>query len=239
MAIIRSKADRYTVISQAIIKDKNLALKDLGLLVHLLSLPDNWGFSENGLIAMLDNDGQTAVRTALKHLEEVGYLKRERVRDNGGRVTGIEWFVYDKPYFENHSLDNSSLDSQPQYNTNQSSTKLIKPLKVLEVSKGEKPKSEKRQSFDAIIEAYTQNEELQQALKDFVQMRTCIKKPMTNRSLELMLKRLDTLAANNAGKIAVLNQSIMCSWQGIFPLREEERRTTTYDDGKEPNWYRE
>ncbi len=90
----------------------------------------------------------------------------------------------------------------------------------LKTKKERKPKK-KTKSYDEQITEYTENEELQNALKAFVQMRSFIKKPMTEYALKLMLKKLDELGSNDTTKIAILNQSITHNWQGIFPLKNE------------------
>lgn len=82
-------------------------------------------------------------------------------------------------------------------------------------------KKKKTISYDEQITEYTQNEELQNALKAFLQMRSFIKKPMTEYALKLMLKKLDELGNTDDVKIAILNQSITHNWQGIFPLKNE------------------
>lgn len=82
-------------------------------------------------------------------------------------------------------------------------------------------KKKKTISYDEQIAEYTDNEELQDALKAFIQMRSFIKKPMTEYALKLMLKKLDELGNTDDTKIAILNQSITHNWQGIFPLKDE------------------
>lgn len=82
-------------------------------------------------------------------------------------------------------------------------------------------KKKKTISYDEQITEYTQNEELQNALKAFLQMRSFIKKPMTEYALKLMLKKLDEIGNTDDAKIAILNQSITHNWQGIFPLKNE------------------
>lgn len=133
MAILRkSNKERYTTILQSITMDKRLSLKDLGLLVKLLSLPDNWNFSEKGLAKILEQDGQTSIRTAIKNLEEYGYLTRKRERDETGKIIGVEWIITEEPTtikevenprLENHNLDNPNLETHPQYNTKEYNTK--------------------------------------------------------------------------------------------------------------------
>jgi len=57
------------------------------------------------------------------------------------------------------------------------------------------------------------------AWKDFKAMRSKIKKPMTERAEELLLDKLNKLDNDEDNQIAILNQSIMNSWQGVFPLK--------------------
>jgi len=58
------------------------------------------------------------------------------------------------------------------------------------------------------------------AWKDFKEMRKKIKKPMTNKAEELIINKLNKLSDNENIQIAILNQSIMNSWQGVYPLKE-------------------
>lgn len=83
-----------------------------------------------------------------------------------------------------------------------------------------KERKSKSKSYDEQIAEYTGNEELQDALKAFLQMRSFIKKPMTEYALKLMLKKLDEFGNTDDTKIAILNQSITNNWQGIFPLKD-------------------
>ena len=90
-----------------------------------------------------------------------------------------------------------------------------------------KKKESTRASYDEIINDYTENEELRSALVEFVKMRKMIKKPLTNKALSLLLtskKGLDELASTDAEKIDIVNQTIMHSWQGFFPLKDKEKR---------------
>ena len=82
--------------------------------------------------------------------------------------------------------------------------------------KESKPKSE----YENIINGYTANEDLKEALWEFIKMRKLNKKPMTDRALKGIMNKLDTLASTDTDKIAILDQSITNSWQGVFPLKQ-------------------
>lgn len=219
MAFLRKEhKENYTCISNDVFRS-DLSLKARGMLCTMLSLPDDWEFSENGLQAIL-KDGQTSVRSAIKELEAAGFLSRTRERDESGRMGKCVWIVCDYPRFENPNLVNSNLGNGPQLSTKEQSTY---------ESSTNKKKESTRASYDEIINDYTENEELRSALVEFVKMRKMIKKPLTNKALSLLLtskKGLDELASTDAEKIDIVNQTIMHSWQGFFPLKDKEKRGT-------------
>ena len=76
---------------------------------------------------------------------------------------------------------------------------------------------------------FPNDESLNQAFLDYLEMRKQIKKPMTDRAVELAIKKLEELSAlpfsdsmDNDLAIQILNQSVMNSWQGLFPLKEQK-----------------
>lgn len=177
MAILRkNNKQRYTTFLHDITLDENLSLKDFGLLIKLLSLPDDWEFSEKGLEKIFKKDGQTSIRTALKNLEKYGYLQRTRKRDENGRVIGIEWYVYEEsqgidftenPHFENHSLVNHSLEipscvNHKQYNIKESNTKKSK-IKESNIKREEPP----RKTFGEYKNVYLSDNEYNQLKEEF------------------------------------------------------------------------
>ena len=74
--IIRSQKPEhsFTIVSNQVIDDDNLDWKDLGLLIYLLSKPDNWQVSLAHL-AKQKRTGQDGVATAIKNLKQAGYIK--------------------------------------------------------------------------------------------------------------------------------------------------------------------
>ena len=96
-------------------------------------------------------------------------------------------------------------------------------------AKKEKPKKQTK-SYDEQIAEYTGNEELQNALKAFVQMRAFIKKPLTEYGLKLLLNKLSKIGRTDAEKIAIVNRSVEHNWQGFFEIKEE----TSYQKSVKP-----
>lgn len=97
MAIFRVHKTRdYTVMSNHHLKDKGLTLKAKGLLSLILSLPDDWNYTTRGLAAIC-REGVDSISGALKELEQAGYIVRQRLRDDKGRITDTEYMIYETP----------------------------------------------------------------------------------------------------------------------------------------------
>jgi len=97
VAVIRVEKTRdYTTMSNYHFKEKDMSLKAKGLLSMILSLPEDWDYTLEGL-SMLCKDGKDSVRTALNELMEFGYVETARVRDEKGQLRGTEYVVYEKP----------------------------------------------------------------------------------------------------------------------------------------------
>lgn len=226
MSVIRvNNTKGFTVMSNYHFQDKEISLKAKGLLGLMLSLPSNWDYSVNGLVAIV-KENKAAVQTALKELEEHKYLKRTRVQDETGRFDYI-YDIYEKPYDKLPWTENQCTDiqctevqcteNQPQINTNKQSTNKqnTKELNTNEY----KEKNIKKESVNSVIAEYTENKDLQDALHDFVDMRTKARKPLTVRAMKLSLNQLDNLAVDDVTKIAIVNQSIVHSWSTFYKLQ--------------------
>lgn len=91
IAVIRVIKNRnYTVMSNTHLKDKRLSLKAIGLLSVVLSLPDDWHYTVNGLVGIV-KDGERAVNGALSELKENGYLRIEKLYPNKDGRNKIEY----------------------------------------------------------------------------------------------------------------------------------------------------
>lgn len=73
------KTNNYTVMSNYHLRDKKLSLKAKGLLSFMLSLPDDWDYSLNGLVSV-SKESKKAIRSILNELKENGYLVMEQTR---------------------------------------------------------------------------------------------------------------------------------------------------------------
>lgn len=96
MAIRRApRRHRYTSVERSSLNDDRLSFRSRGVLVWLLDKPDDWR-TDSTAIARAGKEGREAIRSALRELEEAGYLRRSKTQDEGGRwVTIVD--VYETP----------------------------------------------------------------------------------------------------------------------------------------------
>lgn len=90
------KTANYTVMSNTHLKDRRLSYKSKGLLSVILSLPPDWDYTITGL-SVIAADGIDSVKTAIKELEQYGYVSRTQLRDERGRMAQNEYRVYENP----------------------------------------------------------------------------------------------------------------------------------------------
>lgn len=97
MPVIRvHKKSNYTVLSNEPLREKKMSLKAKGMLCVMLSLPDDWNYSISGLESIC-SEGSKAIRTTLKELEDFGYLYREKVHGEDGKIS-YTYHIYEIPH---------------------------------------------------------------------------------------------------------------------------------------------
>ena len=90
------KRSDFTIVRNGLLRDKTMSLKAKGLLITMLSKPDGWDYTLNGLQTIL-LEGRDAIASGLNELERHGYLVRRKTRDRFGRFTDVEYIIYEYP----------------------------------------------------------------------------------------------------------------------------------------------
>lgn len=98
------------------------------------------------------------------------------------------------------------------------------------MTKTKTKRNTKEKDLAVILDSYTQNAELIEALEGFIEMRKTKKAPLTERALRLNLSKLDKISNNDAEKIEIVNESVMRGWLGFFPLKQEVKQHGTGRD---------
>lgn len=72
--------------------------------------------------------------------------------------------------------------------------------------------------------SYTKNEQILELIKEFIDNRKKMKKPLWDNSLKRMLNKLDKLAKTDEHKILLLEEAVDKCWLTVYPLKEEKRQ---------------
>ena len=126
MSVFRVEKNKgYTVMSNHHLRNHTLSLKAKGLLSQMLSLPDDWDYTLQGL-AQINKESIDAIREAVRELERAGYIKRSRERDERDCLRGTVYTIYEQPHAEptpeeptqeKPMLDLPTLENPTQLNT--------------------------------------------------------------------------------------------------------------------------
>ena len=214
MPVFRVEKNKdYTTISNYHLRDKNLSLKSIGLLTIMLSLPDDWDYSLEGL-TKITKDGLASVRTAIKELEDNKYLVRNQGRNKNGKFGDIEYLVYETPICEKSISVKPKAEKPISENRTQLNTNITKELnnKILNNNKKEIIK-EKR---------YFEDDNLNDLFKDFLSMRKKIKAVNSDRAITLLINKLSKY--DDKTKIKMIENSIENSWKGIYEPKEDNKQ---------------
>ena len=147
MAVFRVEKNKgYTVMSNHHLRNKELSLKAKGLLSQMLSLPEDWDYTLAGL-SLINRESIDAIRTAVWELEKAGYITRRQGRDEKGKMTAIEYTIYEQPQppeldcpvLENPTADNPILENPTTDNpTSENPMQLNKDISRTNLQKKEK-----------------------------------------------------------------------------------------------------
>lgn len=116
MALIKSDVTgQYFIVGMDVAKDQRLGLTERGMMLTLLSLPPDWDFTIEGMTRILP-DGRGRIRSSIKKLEDMGYLKRNQSRKEDGVFGKCHIEVYQKAILTSTGDDNPMSDTPPSHN---------------------------------------------------------------------------------------------------------------------------
>ena len=186
MSVIRvEKTKNYTVMSNYHFKEKEMSLKAKGLLSLMLSLPDNWDYSIAGLVAIC-KENETAIKSALKELQQFGYVKVDKImpdKTESGRIEYV-YNIYEKPKqegkkqdVENLPLENQHVENHTQLNTNKLNTNKLNTKDNIK-----KNSNKKKSKIDIKIESIEKK---------------CLEYDLTDEVIELLSRFFRNLLENH------------------------------------------
>lgn len=173
------------------------------------------------------------VRTAISHLKMTGEVTSKTTN----KYTVFTVNNYDS-YQSNDKQDDNQLTSERQSNDKPTTT-------IEEYKEGKKGRSKdiNKGAGKKVQEVYFDDEKLNNAFSDYAAMREEINRPLTDRAVNLAIKKLHKMSAIPTGgwdkdkAIQILQQSVINGWIGLFPLNEQEIRSNKGFGGFQQNTY--
>ena len=141
--------------------------------------------------------------TTYKRLKVLENLQILNIKSNNrfSVVTVLNWELYQSEEMKRNSKrNNKGTTKEQQGNTN----------------KNDKNDKNEKNIYIGL------SENMKNAINDFIEMRKKIRKPMTERAIQIMLKKLDGLAKDETTKIAILEQSTERGWLSVYPLKQDK-----------------
>lgn len=185
---------------------------------------EHWYHGTKGYLADWCGATKATVGNCLKGMVESGILER-REHEERGQV-----FVEYRANLER--VYGGQKNNPPLQNFDPPHTKIDPINKIDKRIDKEERKKEGAESYDEIVRAYTDSEELREDVMEWVKMRRLIKKPLTNRALKMALAKLDGIAQDIDARRAVVQQSVVNCWQSFYPVKESkaEARAADYSE---------
>ena len=76
---------------------------------------------------------------------------------------------------------------------------------------------------------YSEDPELDQAIRDFIEHRNKLKRPMTDHAVDLLIGKLNKITIDPVEQIALINTAIEHGWQTVYEPKEKPRSGTPPD----------
>lgn len=231
----------YAILPASVRYDNRLKAAEKIFYAEITALSDQSGYcyAGNGYFCQLYDTTDRTVQRWVKHLQELGYVAVTYAREgttNQRRISPLSGSVPDicaenhpdKNVGERHtvSADDKNVAPTPtklsptprqncrveQYKNNNTSNNNIRA---------------RASAQDIFADAFPGNEQLTKALIAFAESRAAGKHPLTMNAAKLACNKLKQLAdeahvRDRSGyMVAVLEQSILRGWEGLFPLKDD------------------
>lgn len=218
MSIIRRETTRnFTIIKNEIVNNKALTMEAMGLLTFMLSKPNGWEFRQDHLCNHF-NVGRDRMRSVMKTLSDAGYVRREKENDPVTGYIKTTTIVSDDPVFDREA-------DKPEVGEPKSENPSVgepTPIVITDCSKTDLSKTVGNKTAAAKKSPPVDLPDWMplESWENFIGMRKDIKKPVTERSAKMLIKKLTALKEEGQNVAEVLDQSTRSSWSDVYPVKQ-------------------
>ncbi len=233
----------YAILPSPVRYDRRLSASEKVFFAEITALSDQCGYcyAGNGYFSELYDTSDRTVQRWVKHLQELGYVAVTNVRDGAAmqrRISPLPDAPHeetpeteaDKNVGERHQV--SAGDKNVAYPPTKMSPTPRQKCRLEQYKNNNTRENNTRAGArasvrDVLRESFPWNERLTEALLAFEESRAAGKHPLTVNAATLACNKLNQLA-DEAGvrdrygyMVAVLEQSILRGWEGLFPLKDD------------------
>lgn len=170
--------------------------------------------STKALAELFPYVSQRQIQHALKHLRELGIIQTGNY--NKSAYDRTLWYA-----FTDLGLSIMQKREMEEDENANGFTPQVRPIpdRKPDSKPDRKPDKKRADALREIIYSFTEEQELQATIWDFIEMRRQMKAPITEKGLKLLLNKLNKLASDTETQIAILNEAIVGNWKSVYPLK--------------------
>jgi hypothetical protein len=228
---IKNKTENFTIVSNEIFQRRDVSARAKGIYAYIMTLPDDWKIYKQEVFTHF-SEGKNALDSAFKELEKLGYISKEKTKNEKGQFVGWDYTIYESAAEDIESatedIETDRMESRVSDLPKSVNRQLLNTDSLQSTNKQSTNKLKEEQFFD--------NEELNQIFIDFIADRKKRNKKMTDKAIELTVKKLKGFRSDSS-RIKAITESIANGWIGIFepaedsPKKKYDRTANSNFDG--------
>lgn len=214
---INNTQGNFTVIQNDLLNRKDISFEIKGLYCFLISKPSGWSFSAEK-ISYQTKEGVSSIKRMLKELEDIGLLKRHKIKNDSGVFSGVHYEIFstmvafsaDGETADRFSVDgkHDNISNTINSNTINSNKEINNNSDFFEEEEKPKPKYTNRHFKNDLIE-YGFNPDL---VDEWMQVRKTKGATNSKTAFNRFIKQVE-LNGNN--KNFILETCVAKSWSGF------------------------
>ena len=203
------KPNYFAVIPANVRYDKEIKANEKLLYGEIFALTQKEGmcWASNNYFAKLYDVCSTTISKWINHLAEKGYITIELVYNN-------ETKEIEKRLIGIAQNDNTYCSKEQEGIVQMSNRGIVQKSKdnntsINNINNNKKESKKEVKTYEQVLKDFSLSEKLTKCIMDFIQMRKFIKKPLTNRGLELMIGKLKKMSSSEIFIVVLLTAIIM------------------------------
>jgi hypothetical protein len=191
--VAKNADNPFVMIDRRPIENPNLSWKAKGILVYLLSRPDDWVIRFRDLVNR-STDGAHMVRAAMSELKKVGHIKVTTERENG-RITRWVYQVYEIPLVENQEVEKQQVKKRASTNNKVVTKK--KDTDIKEGASANPPQPPEIVIFKNVVEHYPKKFQRQTVIDAVKKIGVRLGREVTTEDLQPFFVAWGRVSAND------------------------------------------